>query len=262
MKIAYTEQAASFTIAYFSFFASTMTNIIRVSFVLAVALLAGCSFGFRNYYLSKRLTSPFILKMKLEPNLSSRAYDGVQFAILGGGAFSLALAKVISYKNISSTLLVRNQTVADFINQNHFHPKYLSDCTLPHQMWATADPALALSNATHIVHAVPMQQSRKFLEEVREYFPESASILSVTKGVEQSTFCLMNDVIVQTLGEHRKAAYLSGPSFAKEIMNEEATAVVIASNDDYLARELAEMLSSLVFRCHISRDVKVRSDTF
>merc|ERR1711871_1196878 len=42
---------------------------------------------------------------------------------------------------------------------------------------------------------------------------------------------------------------------AREIMNRQATAVVIASTEDALANELAEMLSSVEFRCHTSRDV-------
>lgn len=185
-----------------------------------------------------------------------RAYDKLQFAILGGGAFSLAIAKVLSYKNITSFMLVRNQSVADHINEHHYHPKYLTDSILPNQLIATADPAVALKDADFIIHAVPMQQSRGFLESIKEYLPENTPILSVTKGVEQSTFCLMNDIILETLGPERRAAFLSGPSFAKEIMNGEATAVVIASNHDYLASELAEILSCDFFRCHTSRDVK------
>ena len=39
-------------------------------------------------------------------------------------------------------------------------------------------------------------------------------------------------------------------------MDGTATAVVIASKDDTLASELADMLSSVEFRCHTSRDVK------
>jgi glycerol-3-phosphate dehydrogenase (NAD+) len=181
-----------------------------------------------------------------------------KFAIMGGGAFSLALAKVLSSKNIPSNLLVRNQTVADHINEHRYHPKYLTDSFLPHHIRATCDPREALTNVNYIIHAVPMQQSRQFLQTVKNFMPDDVPILSVTKGVEQSTFCLMNDVIVETLGPERRAAYLSGPSFAKEIMNGKATAVVIASSDDSLASELAEILSSVEFRCHTSRDVKVR----
>jgi glycerol-3-phosphate dehydrogenase (NAD+) len=185
------------------------------------------------------------------------SYSDLKFAILGGGAFSLALAKVLSYKNISCSLLVRNETVAEYINVNRYHPKYLTDSILPEQLQATSNPERALEGADFIIHAVPMQQSRKFLEYIKPYLAPETPILSVTKGVEQSTFCLMNDVIVETLGEQRRAAFLSGPSFAKEIMNGEATAVVIASTDDALSSELSEILSSVEFRCHTSRDVKV-----
>lgn len=101
-----------------------------------------------------------------------------------------------------------------------------------------------------------MQSSRVFLNEIKPHLPPNAPILSVTKGVEQTTFCLMNDIIQEVLGSERRAAFLSGPSFAKEIMDGQATTVVIASTDDALASELTEILSSVEFRCHTSRDVK------
>ena len=70
----------------------------------------------------------------------------------------------------------------------------------------------------------------------------------------------MNDNITETLGTERRCAFLSGPSFAREIMGGEATAVVIAS-DCGLAGELSKILSSTQFRCHTSRDIKVISLT-
>lgn len=161
----------------------------------------------------------------------------------------------MSQKNIQSAILVRNQTIADHINTYHKHPKYLPNSILPTQLWATSDPVEALRDTNYIVHAVPTQQSRTFLLSMKDYLPPNVPILSVSKGVEQGTFCLMNDIITQTIGK-RRAAFLSGPSFALEIINGQATAVVIASEDDVLASELAIILSSNEFRCHTSRDVK------
>ena len=54
------------------------------------------------------------------------SYEDVTFGIMGGGAFSLALAKVLSYKNIKSRLLVRDPEVAEQINENRYHPKFVS----------------------------------------------------------------------------------------------------------------------------------------
>ena len=97
---------------------------------------------------------------------------------------------------------------------------------------------------------------------MKPYLNPKVPLLSVTKGVEIGTFSLMNDIISQTLGTGYRSAYLSGPSFALEIMNGQATAVVIASASEALASELALILSSAEFRCHTSRDVKVRVQRF
>jgi glycerol-3-phosphate dehydrogenase (NAD+) len=120
---------------------------------------------------------------------------------------------------------------------------------------ATSNPSLALKDTNYIIHAVPMQESRKFLISMKPHIPSKVPILSVTKGVELGTFSLMNDILAETIGPDNPTAFLSGPSFAKEIMNGEATAVVIASVDETLSKELAEILSSVEFRCHTSRDV-------
>lgn len=186
----------------------------------------------------------------------SHNIDTMKFSILGGGAFSLALAKVLSHRNINCTMLVRTQDVADFINTNHRHPKYLTDSLLPTQLTATTDPVEALKSARYIIHAVPMQSSRDFLLKMKPYISPNVPILSVTKGVEQGTFSLMSDIIAETLGPDQQCAYLSGPSFALEIMNSQATAVVIASTSDVLANELSYILSSNEFRCHTTGDVK------
>lgn len=184
-------------------------------------------------------------------------YSHIKVAVLGGGAFSLALCKVLSYKNITTSLLVRQEVVAEEINLTRHHPKYLTTSEIPPQVTATSRAEEAIRDANYIVHAVPMQSSRSFLTSVKHLINPKVPILSVTKGVEQTTFCLMNDIIVDVLGPTQRAAYLSGPSFAREIMNGEATAVVIASDEGPLAKELAVMLSSVEFRCHTSKDVKV-----
>jgi glycerol-3-phosphate dehydrogenase (NAD(P)+) len=89
----------------------------------------------------------------------------VRFGIIGGGAFSLAMGSVLARNNIPSTLLVRNQSVAVSINTLHKHPVYLSDIRLPNHIQATTDPTTALGDASHVIHSLPVQVSRKFLSE-------------------------------------------------------------------------------------------------
>jgi glycerol-3-phosphate dehydrogenase (NAD+) len=54
-------------------------------------------------------------------------------------------------------------------------------------------------------------------------------IISVSKGLELGTGSMMSEVIPQALGRRQPAAFLSGPSFAKEVMDKQPTGFVAAS---------------------------------
>ena len=179
----------------------------------------------------------------------------VRVAVMGGGNFGIALASVLGRKGIPVTLLVRKETVASHINKEHCHPKYMSDITLPPTLRATSDPATALSDATYVVHAVPVQYSRDFLMEVRDHIPPGVPVLSGSKGIETTSLGFMADILNDCLGEDRSYAFLSGPSFAREICEDVATAVVVASKDSLLADDLADLFSNENFRVFTSKDV-------
>eukprot|EP00591_Stephanopyxis_turris_P002776 CAMPEP_0195521256 /NCGR_PEP_ID=MMETSP0794_2-20130614/18313_1 /TAXON_ID=515487 /ORGANISM="Stephanopyxis turris, Strain CCMP 815" /LENGTH=354 /DNA_ID=CAMNT_0040650773 /DNA_START=379 /DNA_END=1443 /DNA_ORIENTATION=+ len=179
----------------------------------------------------------------------------VRVAVMGGGNFGLALSTVLGRKGVPVTLLVRSDDVADHINTEQTHPRYMSDIKLPATIRATIDPAVALTDATYIIHAVPVQFSRDFLLGVRDYIPPGATVLSASKGIETSSLGFMADILRETLGEERGYAFLSGPSFAREICEGVATAVVIASEDLMLAEDLADLMSSDNFRVFTSKDV-------
>lgn len=174
---------------------------------------------------------------------------------MGGGNFGLALAAICSRKGIPTTILVRKQEIADSINYKHRHPDKMTDITFPSTLRATADPAECLPDATYIVHAVPVQYSREFLNSVREHIPPNTPVLSGSKGIETTSLGFMVDILQDCLGDERPYAFLSGPSFAREMCEGLATAVVVASKDMYLARDLAQLLSDDSFRVFTSRDV-------
>lgn len=179
----------------------------------------------------------------------------VRVAVMGGGNFGMALATVCARKGMPTTLLVRKEEIAKEINSKHSHPQYMNDIKLPNNLRATSKPEECLPDATFIIHAVPVQYSRFFLNSVSKYIPPNTPVLSGSKGIETSSLGFMADILKECLGRDRPYAFLSGPSFAREICEEVATAVVIASEDLLLARDLAELLSDANFRCFTTRDV-------
>jgi len=188
-------------------------------------------------------------------SVNSFSANPARVTVMGGGNFGLALATVLGRKGISTTLLVRSVDVANQLNTEHRHPRYMTDIALPESIRAVTDPAVALKDATYIIHSVPCQFSRKFLTSVREHIQPNVPVLSASKGIETSSLGFMADILKETLGEDRPYAFLSGPSFAREICEGVATAVVIASEDLMLADDLADLMSSENFRVFTTRDV-------
>ena len=65
----------------------------------------------------------------------------------------------------------------------------------------------------------------------------------------------MSDAIKEALGRDQPYALLSGPSFAKEIMEGYPSAVCVASKYLYHAVQVQRMMASSTFRIFTSQDV-------
>ena len=81
------------------------------------------------------------------------------------------------------------------------------------------------------------------------------------KGIDQGTGSLMCDILPEGLNRNNISkrnnyiAYLSGPSFAIEIMKDEPMAVCVASYNIIYAKKVQKYLNSTHWRMYISDDV-------
>ena len=75
----------------------------------------------------------------------------------------------------------------------------------------------AFAEADFIFHAVPVQYSRAALQKVAHLIRPDVPVVSLAKGIETTSLCVMSELIPQCLGDDQPVAFVSGPSFAKEI---------------------------------------------
>jgi len=183
-------------------------------------------------------------------------YASTRFTIFGGGSFGTALAWLLARKGINVKMLVRSPEVSRCINEEHRNPHYLSEFALPDNLTATIDPEEALHNTNYIIHAIPVQHSADYLHQLAPLIPFDVPLLSTSKGINVQTLELMSDIIPRALGRpDHPTAFLSGPSFAREVIQSLPTAVVVASKERALAKRLQTFLHSPTFRVYLSTDV-------
>jgi glycerol-3-phosphate dehydrogenase (NAD(P)+) len=95
------------------------------------------------------------------------------------------------------------------------------------------------------------------LSDASAWFDPDAIVLSASKGIENESLETMDEVMKHSLPGRLGAriAFLSGPSFAKEVGRNLPTAVVVASHDRHSADAGAELFRGERFRVYTSDDV-------
>jgi glycerol-3-phosphate dehydrogenase (NAD+) len=149
----------------------------------------------------------------------------------------------------------RDSAQAATMTAEHRNPKYLKDWTLLDNISATSDLAAACEGTSLIIHALPCQQTPDWLRENKHIIPDDVCICSTAKGLYVPTKQLLSRAMLDALQRPQPLAFLSGPSFAAEMMKGDPTAVVVASQKMYHATAIQRLLSSNSMRVYTSQDV-------
>lgn len=178
-------------------------------------------------------------------------------AVFGAGSFGTAIAQVLSSNFVEVVLWGRDAGLVEAVNQRHENPGYLPGLPLAPNVRATSDVEEAARAAQLVVVAIPSQATREFLVATHPVFPDHVPIVTIAKGIENETLCTMTEVLEQCLPEASvpNIAVLSGPSFAKEMMQRMPTVVTVASRFEKTAMLVQGLFSSEVFRAYTSTDV-------
>ncbi|MBF0097251.1 MAG: NAD(P)-dependent glycerol-3-phosphate dehydrogenase [Magnetococcales bacterium] len=190
--------------------------------------------------------------MSLNPS-----HQPIQAAVIGAGSWGTALASLLAGKLPKVTLWCLETEVAEEINRTHKNPLYVSDFTLPDNLVASND---LLHTATHhnlLILVVPTQFTRRVLQQLQPVVQPETRFVYASKGVEVETLTLISDMHRDIFGAAHmaQACFLSGPSFAREVLQQLPTAVAIAGSDPQTVHDMQRLFHTPTFRTYRSDDV-------
>jgi len=180
----------------------------------------------------------------------------MRVAVIGAGSWGTTVA-ALAAANADTVLWARRAGLADRIDRTHENPEYLAGVELPAQMGATSSLAEACDGADVIVMGVPSHGFRDVLTDAREFVGETVPIVSLCKGVEQSTLRRMTEVAAEVLEGHPvdRIGVLTGPNLAREVAAGQPTATVVAVSDESTAEMLQQLFWAPAFRVYTNPDV-------
>jgi len=177
-----------------------------------------------------------------------------RIAILGAGAWGTSLAISLARRGGHAvTLWSHSESLAEQMTETGENLHYLPGYTVPFDVRVTADVVAAVFEAELVVLVTPSEHLRAVLAEVAPALERAQTIVSATKGLEETSLLRMSQVIASVV--ENSCCVLSGPSFAAEVAAGIPTAIVAASSSPGIAQRVQKEFSSPTLRLYTNDDV-------
>lgn len=163
---------------------------------------------------------------------------------------------MLARNGVPVTLWARRDDCADEVNRARRNEAYLPGVDLPEGLTATTDLAGAVADAGVVVLGIPSHCFRQTCSDLAPMLAADASLVSLSKGVEQGTLLRMSQVASQAAEVPlERVAVLSGPNLAKEVAKGLPGATVVACSDAARAEGLQSIFHAPTFRVYTNTDV-------
>ena len=174
--------------------------------------------------------------------------------VVGAGSWGTALAIHAARCGHSVRLWVRNQDSLQGLLQTRINETYLPGVRLPESIEISSDPS-CLDGADYTVWAIPSLYFRDTFERLLPGLRDGAVLISAIKGMESETSLRISEIVRKLSGNRFIFSVLSGPSFAKEVVQEHPTAVVIGTANERIGKQIQNDFRSPYFRLYYNDDV-------
>lgn len=184
--------------------------------------------------------------------------------VLGGGAFGTSIAFVLAQNFKKVIIKVRSEENRAEINRGE-NTTYLPGQRISPSIKAALNweevEKLTEGPVELIVSGLPMSAIEDFcirnLPQMKNYLSQGIPLVNLAKGIDPETLKLPDELFKTYFEEFRpQLMYLSGPSFAKEIVEKQITLVSLAGEDRNKLIEACEMLGTPFFKANPTTDVK------
>lgn len=168
----------------------------------------------------------------------------MKITMLGAGAWGTAVAHTLAGNGHKVTLWCRENHVAQEIQTRYENCSFLPGCRLDEHLQATDNLVTAVHNADIIFVAIPVQHARAVLKQLHNKISGSVTWVLLNKGIEAQTLLLPSQIIETIFGNQAQTVAVMGPSFARDLVKQQPTGLVVASSNQQLVAQVQKILKN------------------
>ena len=179
-----------------------------------------------------------------------------KFAVLGGGSWATAIAKMLCENVDKIYWYMRNEAAIEHVRKEDHNPNYLSSVEFDNnQLQLISDINEAVENADYLVFVIPSAFLKTELDALSASL-QNKVIFSAIKGIVPETSLIVGEHFHQVYNiPFENIGVITGPCHAEEVALERLSYLTIACANEDHANFLAEHLSSEYIKCKTSEDV-------
>ena len=168
----------------------------------------------------------------------------MKIAMLGTGAYSIALSFMLSKKKENNIVLwTENENNVKEFNETHMLNNIFENTLLPENVSITNNYEECISGAGLIFIACAAKFVDDICGSIKPYYDKNTPICIASKGIEETTGSFLSDIVKNILGTNN-IAVLSGPTFAIDMVNNDPIALALAGTNEETINVIKENLSN------------------
>ena len=182
--------------------------------------------------------------------------ENPKFAVIGGGSWATAIAKMLCHNVEQIAWYMRNESAIEELKENKHNPNYLSSVEFDtNQLILTSDINEAIAYADYLVFAIPSAFLGSELKKLNVSL-ENKIIISAIKGIIPETGLIVGSHFMKTYDlPIENIAVIAGPCHAEEVALERLSYLTIGGGNLDTAEVIAKSLRSHYIKAKVSDDV-------
>ncbi|WP_116790335.1 NAD(P)H-dependent glycerol-3-phosphate dehydrogenase [Flavobacterium psychrotrophum] len=182
--------------------------------------------------------------------------DSPKFAVIGGGSWATAIAKMLCSNVDQIAWYMRNTSAIEHIKAQKHNPNYLSSVEFDtNKLLLTNDINEAVANADYVIFAIPSAFLSKELENLTVPLKDKV-IFSAIKGIVPETSLIVGEHFHDVYDlDYDNIGVITGPCHAEEVALERLSYLTIACGSEKKAKTMAKNLNSHYIKTKISDDI-------
>ncbi len=182
--------------------------------------------------------------------------ESPKFAVIGGGSWATAIAKMLCVNLPEIAWYMRNESAIEHLKTHKHNPNYLSSVEFDtHKLKLTSDINEAVSYADYLIFAIPSAFLSSELEKLTVSLKDKV-IFSAIKGIVPETFLIVGEHFHKQFNiPYHNIGVITGPCHAEEVALERLSYLTIACGDSEKAKTVAHVLAGNYIKTKISDDI-------